>query len=249
MSHSKFAAVFRYRFFDNLRGAATMIGILTLVMALLLVLSAVPGVFVSGAFTGLGVVSCIFAFVVGICFIREDLRLGVMCGADRKSIFWAGVVNILALSALLAVLGELLVALGQFANRRVPQMEVTDIYAMAFMDGDLRPMTFPEHIYNMVMVFSLLTAAQSAGAFLSLLFYRLPKPWRVIVAIALPASALYLLPWGLTHLAGTALGDFLMELAFGSVWGLSLCFVAAAVVLAAVNLLLLRRAPVRPVGK
>ena len=51
MSCSKFAAVFRYRFFDNLRGVATMIGILILVMALLLVLSAVPGGFVSGAFT------------------------------------------------------------------------------------------------------------------------------------------------------------------------------------------------------
>jgi len=218
-------------------------------MALLLVLSAVPGGFVSGAFTGLCMVSCIFAFVVGICFIREDLRMGVMCGADRKTVFWAGVVNILALSALLAVLGELLVALGQFANRWVPNMEITDLYAMAFMDGDLRPMAFPEHIYNMVMAFSLLTVAQSFGTFLSMLFYRLPKLWRVIVAIALPVSALYLLPWGLSHLAGTALGEFLMELAFGSVWGLSACLIVSAAVFAALDLLLLRRAPVRPVGK
>ena len=103
-----FKAACGYRFRDSLRGTCIFGGVLLAISLLSKVLEAFRfEVFVNGVSAGglsFMFASRIFVFVVGICAVREDLRLFLQNGVGRRTLFAVEFLHTILLPIACAVL-------------------------------------------------------------------------------------------------------------------------------------------------
>lgn len=245
---------YKYRFCDMVKGIGFFYAIMVVVMTSVICLVSFEvsnGSNVSGSFAAFVFAATIALFVMGITTIREDMRLMLQNGIGRRTIFVTELLVVLSVSLLLAVAGELLIAIGQAVTASRSDFFITDLYQILYTDGINFNLALGEHFESIALAFGIYMCANLAGMFISLLFYRLNKMWTLIVAIGVPLLLIIGLPMLLTR--GSA-GRFLesvfgmmLEFALSSPWALLLCFLLAAVLIGIVNWLMMRRAPVKPV--
>jgi len=244
---------FRYRLAEAVKGALIFFGIMVLSMTgvtSVIFYIGIQGGHISGNFSGFGIAAAIMMFVIGICTIREDLRLMLQNGMGRRTVFVTELLTIVTVALLLAALGELLVIAGQAVTSGWSNYYITDIFQIVYFSEMGAHLTLTAHIASMACFFALYVCANLAGMFFSLLFYRLNKAWTIIVAIGAPLLLIFGLPnllfWrGNPSFLSTALTK-LFAFSFSTPWTLLLTFAVCAVLIAVVNWLMLRRAPVKP---
>lgn len=244
---------FRYRFQSSMRSAVGFFGIMVLITAALaasFIRTTVSfgGEAVSGSVSAYGFASCITVFVLGICSVREDLRLAIQHGVSRRTVFVSELLSTLAVCLFLAAAGELLLATAQAVTAGYENLHITDMYYGIYADWQLQEYSIGQHIEAMFFNLSLLLFANIAGMLLSLMFYRLNKAWTVIVAVGAPVIFFIGLPI-LMNAAGPApkmsrLLTGFVDWVLSSPWVWIFVFILAAVVIAIINWLLIRRAPV-----
>lgn len=254
MTNMNIRPAFRYRLNEAVKGAAIFFGVMILVtagIAGLIFYTTDRGGTISGSFSGFGISAAIAMLITGICTIREDLRLMLQNGVGRRTVFAAEVLVILIVSLLLAVAGELLIVVGQAATSGWQNFYITDLFQIAFFSGTGENLSLAAHLECILCFLGLYTSFNLAGIFCSLLFYRLNKMWTIIVAVGTPLFFFVGLP---VLLAQKLIPDFLISavgwifrFAFSTTWAMLLTLAVTAALIAAVNWLLLRRAPVKPV--
>lgn len=187
-------ALIKFRIRDSFIGAASFMAVITTVLIILLIATsgADPKLGGKGVFAGYTVAAAITLFVFGICTIRDDLRLGIQNGLSRKSVFLAEVLSTAAVSAFVALYGEIYTTLGSaLCNPEI--MAVVDIYQMLFLPENAA-MSFLAHLQSIASGFLLMLFCYFLGAFFSLMFYRLNKLWTIIVAVSIPIMVSNVLP-------------------------------------------------------
>ncbi len=254
MSRMNIAPAFRYRFADTARGAAVFFVIMVLVMlgfSSLITFTVNHGGRASGSFSAFGISAAVAMFVMGICTIREDVRLMLQSGVGRRTVFTVELLVMLLISLMLAAAGELLLAVTQAAVSSLRDLYVTDLFQMLFFRDMGRDLTLAAHLQSILCYFGLYACANFTGMFISLVFYRLNKMWTIVVAVGAPIFFFVGLP---LLIAWQVFPDFLgkavirlMTFSFTSPWTLLLTFSVTIVLISAVNWLLFRRAPVKPV--
>ncbi|MGI6648979.1 MAG: hypothetical protein ACOX5W_07955 [Bacillota bacterium] len=240
---------FQYRFLDTLKGVGIFYAIMAVLMAGIscLVFYAVSkGGKVSVSFFAFEFAAAITLFVMGITTIREDMRLMLQNGIGRRTIFVTELLVALSVSLLLAIAGELLIAVGQVVITSRSEFFITDLFQIIYANGINYNLTLGARFESIVLAFGLYTFVYLAGMFISLLFYRLNKIWTLIVAIGAPLLLIMGLRIALTpgSFLALALGTML-EFALSSPWALFLCFLLAAVLISFLNLIAIRRAPIK----
>ncbi|NLV47870.1 MAG: hypothetical protein GXY22_04360, partial [Clostridiaceae bacterium] len=197
---------------------------------------------VRSSFSGYGFAAAIFVFITGIVSIREDFRLFMQYGVTRKTTYLVQILAAGSVAIILALLGELLLKMSQLAVGTDSRLVISDLYYLIFADKNrFRPMII-QHLESIATYISLFICAYSAGAFISLLFYRLNKIWTVIVAVGAPILILVGLPILVSRLNINL--DRPVLFVTSQPWLFIALFCTVAVVFNIVNWLLLRRAPV-----
>ena len=241
-----FKAACGYRFRDSLRCTCVFGGVLLAVCLLSKVLEAFRfEVFVNGVSAGglsFMFASWIFVFVVGICAVREDLRLFLQNGVGRRTLFAVEFLHTILTPiacAVLCVLCDLILS--------IPGLREPAVGADVFTEG---------YFAALAVGTAAMILAMALGMFISLSFYRMNKAWTIVCAVGVPVvginAAVWLLsrlmerpwllmerPWFETFVLTFIQSPMLMTVTF---------LVLAAVLLACVWLLL-RRAPVKVMGK
>jgi|GEM_PF-2010283 len=239
-------ALIRYRYMDNLKAMGIMLLVLILVpvfTTLAMVLSSGSGS--SGFFGVFCMAGGIFSFVIGITTILTDLRLGLQLGVGRKSVAVTQVLGALLTSVTLAALSSALLMIGQVLMQGDSRFVVTDLYQMIYVRGDtLSP---GEQVINFLFNGTVFWLMSSFGTLLGLAFYRLNKLGRWILGIFLVAFFNLGLPSFLEKnwLWVREFFGWLMT-APGNIMS---CFLILTALFTAGGWLLLRRAPVRSVGR
>ncbi|MBU5628035.1 hypothetical protein KQI82_14070 [Oscillibacter sp. MSJ-2] len=238
-------ALIRYRYTDMMKGVAAFWGVM------LLITTAVVCIETGGqrvSFSAYGFSTVIMLFVLGVCTIREDVRLAAQCGVGRRSAFWGNLITLLTVAGTMAAAGEVFVGAAQaMANGRT-NVFFLDLYKMLYVGADRPGLTMGQHAMSAVLVLMLGLCAAVWGGFFSLLFWRLSKFWTVVVAVAIPVLANGI-PWLIVYLAGEEavarlvfqVGEFLLS----SPWNLIAVLAVLSAVGIGVNWLLLRRATVK----
>lgn len=240
----------QYDLREYLRPAGVFFGVIVLVLVFFAVqIMAVDGN-ESARFTGMGIASGIFLFVLGVADIREKLRLMNQFGLSRSTAYGALVVSLAILAVGLSAAMEAASALFQlgFGGN---SLRAGDLYQMIYLGGadTYQTMTLSQHLVSVLFSACLILSLAILGQFFSLLFWRLSKRWIVAVAVGIPILC-NLVPWTVFRISAIQPGLTRAAAALFHFWGASpwnfilTCLILTAVGVA-VNWLLLRRAVIR----
>jgi len=254
MKHMNIKPAFRYCIFDLLRNSGVFYIIMLFVTAAFSVMAILQnGDTVSGSYSAFAVAGSIMLFVTGITTIREDLRLFIQHGVSRRTTFWANLLSAVAVCAVLAAAGELMIAAAQALTAGNSRILISDLYHFVYADISIRQLSFLQHIESVFFNFSIFLFAYMIGMFISLMFFRLSKAWTVVVGVGAPSFIFIGLPliinfvppvpWVIAALK--AFGEWLLS----GVWSWFLFFVLLALFFAAISWLLTHRAPINEAGK
>lgn len=173
---------FRYQLADYKAGIlvyyCAMLGLLALILVF-----AVVGSGVTVVFSGLSGFSCIFLFICGLCSLHDNLPMHLQHGVSRRTMFQARLLVTAAVSAFMAavdtLLGLLIGLLGTpFFGDSASLFQ--QLYGRAYYFGAVGDV-----LMSLVFAFVLFLLASSLGYFIITLFYRLTKPLRIALGIAL----------------------------------------------------------------
>lgn len=172
---------FRYQLADYKAGILVYYCAMLGLLALFLV-STVVDTGVTVVFSGLSGFSCIFLFICGLCSLHDNLPMHLQHGVSRKTMFQARLLVTAAVSAFMAAVDTLLSVLinllgSPFYGGSLFQQLYGKIYPSLGPVGNV--------LMSLVFAFVLFLLASSLGYFIITLFYRLTKPLRIALGIAL----------------------------------------------------------------
>lgn len=208
---------------------------------------------------GLTVFSGLFLFICGLCSFHDNLPMHLQNGVSRKTMYTAWLVVTVIVSAAMAAADTVLATLIDFTPLWSVWQGGNDVHLFISCFG-LKPLAragFGEAailvLFSWLFSFVLLALAMTLGYFIVVFFYRLPVKLRIVVG----ACAGFLLFFGVPglQLVNDALGYPFSYIAEHYLWPLEDAIVAsplltmgtwaaAAVALAAVTWLILRRTTV-----
>ena len=232
------------------KGAGVFLGAMVLISLFFGVL--VPNLGGSGTsfFSGGGIMSAFFLFVLGIAGLRENLRMFLQNGVSRRTSFLAELTVLAVTAAALALLGEVLMSLLQVISRGSDRFFSADLYQLLYMQFDVKAVLSPgQHVISGLFNFCLFLAVGLFGEFFSALFWRLNKFWTIVVGVSIPVLC-NAVPWGLYWLADRtpAVMEFFAAIAWflgRSPWNVMALSLLCAAALAGINWLLLRRTQIK----
>lgn len=238
---------FLYRFKDLLKAAALSFAVYTGITIAFLIIS---GIFTTAnnyfSLSFYSFASSITIFVFGICSIRDDLRFCIQHGVGRRTVFVSVSLSIACIAVIFAVAGETILAVMQALSSTRENIAIYDIYQLIFLDA-AATMTLSQHLLSIVFNISCFILVGMAGMFVFLVFYRLSKIWTIIVAISVPVLLVFGVPLIPNGQLGASLANVLLQFfnwILSGTWAWVLFSIAAAIVFAVFNCLLMRRAPV-----
>lgn len=240
---------FKYRFGESIRSITGFFAVMVLIFILFTAyFSGSAGAYGEFSLSCFGVAGAIALFVVGICTVREHLRLCLQMGVGRSTAFISEAVSAVLVCLALAVGGELLMTAAQTAAVGRGNVHIVDIYQLLYVGFEPDTLSFSQHIYGALVNAALFICGYAGGAFISLVFYRLPKVWKIVVAVGVPLLLMLVFPIAISE---SGLGDAFSTAVISvfnwmgeSAVNWVLMFTGSAAVLAVLNWLLLRRAPI-----
>lgn len=171
---------FRYQLADYKAGILVYYCAMLGLLALFLV-STVVDTGVTVVFSGLSGFSCIFLFICGLCSLHDNLPMHLQHGVSRKTMFQARLLVTAAVSAFMAVVDTLLsVLLNLLSTPFYGGSLFQQLYGRTYYFGAVGNV-----LMSLVFAFVLFLLASSLGYFIITLFYRLTKPLRIALGIAL----------------------------------------------------------------
>lgn len=171
---------FRYQLADYKAGILVYYCAMLGLLALFLV-STVVDTGVTVVFSGLSGFSCIFLFICGLCSLHDNLPMHLQHGVSRRTMFQARLLVTAAVSAFMAVVDTLLsVLLNLLSTPFYGGSLFQQLYGRTYYFGAVGNV-----LMSLVFAFALFLLASSLGYFIITLFYRLTKPLRIALGIAL----------------------------------------------------------------
>lgn len=241
--------VLTYRIKDSIYSIASFIAVIAVVTISFIFIALKSGN-AEFSLTAYGFPGAIMMLVVGIICVRETLRICLQFGTSRKTLFASEIVGSVFFSLIIAIAIELIIAAAQAATASYAEINVFDLFQILYLSPDLKTLSFAQHIASTLVNCSLFISVYAAGAFISMLFYRLSKTWKIAVAIGVPVFFFILLPIGIDFLGlAEEISSSIMSVMnwiSSDVVNWFLFFLGSAVIISAINWLLIRRAPVIP---
>lgn len=203
---------------------------------------------------GLTVFSGLFLFICGLCSFHDNLPMHLQNGVSRKTMYTAWLVVTVIVSAAMAAADTVLATLIDLLNLPIWRGSSNMFLSLFDLEGMGFGATFVNTLFSFPFSFVLLALLMTLGYFLVVFFYRLPVKLRIVVG----ACAGFLLFFGVpgvkildTNLLGEGLRAFfrqylepVLEFLWENPFALMGTWAVAAVALAAVTWLILRRTTV-----
>lgn len=204
---------------------------------------------------GLSAFSTVFLFICGLCSFHDNLPMHLQNGVSRKTMYtaWLAVTGIV--SAAMAVADTVLAVLIDLLDLPIWGYASANLFLTLFnLDSLAFGQTLVNTLFSIPFSFVLLALAMTLGYFIVVFFYRLPVKLRIVVGVCAGFVLFFGVP-GVkiidTNLLGEGLRAFFyqyVEPVLAFIWenpfALMGTWAGAAVLLAAVTWLILRRTTV-----
>lgn len=237
---------------DNLKwGLVTYYGMILLMYLLqtsmVFNMRSAGDIFTMGSDIGIGIT----VFIFGIVTFATALRFGIMHGVSRKTIFLSSCI-LASIIGIVCAAGSIIL---NFLIAITPMAHVTkksgSIFTLVYHDALAQMHPAAEWLLSVLWVVVLTACMLMVGFSVGGVFYRLGRIGRIVWAAGLPTALFMLLPL-LVSLLPTVAQDALWGAADGFVRflgaapiNLLLALAVVMLVFAAINWLLMRRAPLK----
>lgn len=190
----KIKSALKYKYKGAVKSILIFFTVLTLLLfGMALWFSQLAGENSTTYFSGYSFAAIIMMFVVGICSVRDDLRLFIQNGIARKTAFVSEIAVALFSAIVVSIGGEIFMLMGRLVSGRVERFFVQDLYPVIYAGGSTS-LTVWQHIESIALSSAFILAAFAGGMFFSLMFYRLNKAWSIVAAVSIPFVLLGLIP-------------------------------------------------------
>ena len=132
-------------------------------------------------------------FVLGIVTVRDDYRLFAQNGLSRRTTFRAHIITGILVPLTFTAAAYLLFLLGNAVGAVTNNLSVTMFYEMVYPQY-LAQSPALATLAGLFMTLCWGAAVHYLGMFCSLLFYRLPRGWKIAVAIFIPFLLIFGMP-------------------------------------------------------
>lgn len=144
---------------------------------------------------GVELSTAIFLFVCGIVGFKDTFGMMVQNSVSRKSMFVSRLLATGTIALFMALVDKLLGTIMEtIALSDSIKFSTTSFIEMLYPKQAEELNSFLFAVLTVVLLAFMYLAAISVGYFLATLFYRLNKIGKVIIAVSLPASVVFLLP-------------------------------------------------------
>ncbi len=248
MSRINFIPAFKYCFRSMITGVSVFLLIMLVVTAAVAVTANIS-IRINGditlMFNAFETAAAIAAFVIGIVSIREDMRLLNQYGIGRRTAFLSEISVAIVIMMIMSVAGILIASLGSSMAVDNKNVMINTLYSFFYPQ---RVESLPPAIVfleTLTWNFMIYLSAFFTGLFISLMFYRLSKIWKVVAAIGLPVLFLVILPTVLVKsLPGLVIYIFSID-SFSDPWTGIMIGLGNSIVFGLGSWLLIRRAPIK----
>jgi hypothetical protein len=183
----------------------------------------------------------VMALVTGIVAMREDLRMALQHGIGRPTFFISHLITSLLMALLLSLGGVVLYYLGSWFLTGFDELTIQPLYHTVFHSHETMVQGVAAFVENRTFDFSLYFIGLGLGTFLSILFYRLNKPWNIAFAVALPVSFILFVSY-----AAPETSESVVSFPPGP-WTVAFWMIIISCCFMAISWLLLRKASVKPI--
>lgn len=248
MNKHHLGAAFRYSYRDTLKSALIFISAMIVIFAANIIISSHSSGNIVTHISYFDFAGCVMIFVLGICSIRDDMRLLIQHGVGRTTSFITNILTALMTALLLTFAGEIIVGIAQLITAPMGNIEVPLFYQ--FYSNSSGIAAFGDYLWSAAMTIPIYLAVYLLGMAISLLFYRLPKPWKIGVGVGVPVLCFVILPIAgsyhesLLDAVVTPMSR-LTAFCFAAPGNMIITALAAALICAACAWLLFRRAPIK----
>ncbi|MCU6732899.1 hypothetical protein [Diplocloster agilis] len=234
----------KYQFQDITRALIIFCGILLILILTLFI----PGL--QGTTNGLEISAFIFLFVIGLNTFKENFGMFLQNGVSRKTIFAGKLLSTCVVSAIMAVVLEVLSCVAKLGGG-YRDIQLGTLYEMLYTErmASISPVLVV--VENLLMLFCCCFAFMMVGYFITIAYYRMEKHWKLLISVGLPVLCFVLLPIVDTVLGGVIFLSifrvlmFATGLQFGSPYICMLSALAVTAVFSGLSWLLMRRAVVK----
>lgn len=249
MTNINFKPSFKYCFLNMISGVSVFLLIMLIITAAVAITANIS-IRLNGEiaimFNAFETAAAIAAFVIGIVSIREDMRLLMQNGVGRRTAFLSEIAVAVVTMAIMSLAGILIARIGGVLAADNDNVMIDTLYSFLFTQRvhALAPaVIFGEtFLWNLMIYLS----AYFTGMFISLLFYRLSKIWKIVAAIGLPALFLIILPTVLVKsLPGLVIYIYSID-SFYDPWTGIMIGSGNTLVFCIASWLMIRRAPIKP---
>ena len=189
MTKFHFNSAYNYSIRDSMKTLLIFIAVMILIFMVKSIVISLPNITIQTAGV-LEVSSTITIFIIGIVSVRENLRMFIQNGIGRRTAYFTNLSVAVTLALILSIAGELILGITQTI---IASPEILSFYQMIFNQGSIE-LTFAQRLASFALNFSFYVFAYIGGMLISLIFYRLSKPWNLVVAIGVPVFFIIILP-------------------------------------------------------
>ena len=197
MNNSQLLTAVKYTYKRKLTTLLVMSVVLVALMAYVIIagsLASQHGVHEShGSIGALDFIMMMGIFVLGIVTVRDDYRIFAQNGLSRRTTFRAHIVTGILVSLTFMAAAYLLFLLGNAIGAVTNNFSVTMLYEMMYPQYMVSS-PVAGTVLGLMMALCWGAAIHYLGMFCSLLFYRLPRGWRIAVAISIPCLLFFGIP-------------------------------------------------------
>ncbi len=170
-----------------------------IVIILVLVFGLTSAIILSGdgvrsSINGLEFSTAIFIFVMGLNSFKEDLFMLLQNGVSRKTFFLSSIGSFLVLGFLMSVIDVVVSLVTKLVVSHMEQVQYINFFEMLYRGKTTRMSAISITLESFMLNLSMYLAAFLIGFFITISYYRMNKPMKVIISVGVPVSVFIVLP-------------------------------------------------------
>lgn len=145
--------------------------------------------------SGMEMATGIFLFVLALNSFKENFGMFIQNGVSRKTFFLSKLLNTAVLCFVMSFIDTLLLNFGKWIATKADGLYSQGIFEIGYSDyvSSLSPIIkYVESYFYNIFLYSTFIAV---GFFITLLYYRMNKVWKIAVSVGVPILCFWILPF------------------------------------------------------
>ncbi|HKL98898.1 MAG TPA: hypothetical protein VJZ06_03180 [Mobilitalea sp.] len=143
---------------------------------------------------GIEMASIIFLFVVGLNAFRETFLMLIQNGVSRKTMFVSRIASFGILCTIMAIIDRIIVSILLPLSEQSSNTQISGMYEEMYADRLTEVNALQQNLEGILLPIFMYIASIAIGYFITVAYYRMNKPGKIITSVGLPVTIFFIIP-------------------------------------------------------